>query len=250
MIEPSETGLLYVVYNEWIIDPESGLMPYKIGITTKTVEDRYYGLGLKMPGNFICNCAYTFSQNSLAEIEDYIHKLFQKERISGEWFVINDTQLFALKAVCEKKGGVLITEEIIKEIESETKTNSKKLIGKSSSINGIKDHTQYSYKNVNYGKGRLVLAIVTDFIKNNPHYSYQDIVKIFPKQIQGSVGVIGEYNSVIEAYKDVDHKRHFIKDVIALSNGEKIVVSTEWGKSNISNFLRIAKELGYNIVEL
>jgi hypothetical protein len=30
-------GLLYVVYNEWIINPKTGKMPCKIGITTKTV---------------------------------------------------------------------------------------------------------------------------------------------------------------------------------------------------------------------
>ena len=98
-----DTGLLYVVYNEWICDPKTGIMPYKIGITTGTVEGRYYGLGLKMLGDFICLFAYEFSQNSLKEIEVYLQELFQKDRINGEWFLINNAQLFAIQAVCEKK---------------------------------------------------------------------------------------------------------------------------------------------------
>ncbi|GMO49495.1 MAG: hypothetical protein Ta2B_30570 [Termitinemataceae bacterium] len=47
-----DKGILYVVFNKWINNPETQEMPYKIGITRGSVDDRYYGLGLKMPGKF------------------------------------------------------------------------------------------------------------------------------------------------------------------------------------------------------
>ncbi|MCL2791889.1 MAG: GIY-YIG nuclease family protein [Spirochaetaceae bacterium] len=239
-----ETGLLYVVYNEWICDPNSGKMPYKIGITSGTVESRYYGLGLKMPGDFICEFAYEFSQNSLKDIEVNLQELFQKDRINGEWFLINDTQLFAIRAVCEKKGGKLVTEKIEHEIESETKNTIKK---KADGNKNIKDHTQYKFKDTYFGKGRLVLAVIDDFVKNNAQYSYNELEKIFNKEIQGSVGVIGKYEVVLEKYKNIKHKRHFLNDAVMLNNGEKIVVSTEWGTGNINKFIEKAKELGFII---
>jgi len=240
-----DSGLLYVVYNEWICDPNSGEMPYKIGITTGTVESRYYGLGLKMPGEFICYFAYEFSQNSLKEVEVFIQNLFQKERINGEWFLISNEQLFAIEAVCEKKGGKLVTEKIENEIESQTKTNIQK--GNNKRPNGEKDHTQYRFKDKFYGKGRLVLAVLNDFVENNPQCSYNEIESIFYKELQGSVGVIGKYEDVIEKYEKTEHKRHFLNDSISLNNGERFVVSTEWGTTNIGKFIEKAKELGYNI---
>ena len=69
-------GLLYVVYNDWICNPITNEMPYKIGITTKTVEDRYYGLGLKMPGEFKIKFAYKFSDCKI--IEQIVHGMLKK----------------------------------------------------------------------------------------------------------------------------------------------------------------------------
>ena len=66
-----DSGLLYIVYNEWIRDPETNEMPYKIGITKNSVEDRYYGLGLKMPGEFNTLFAYKFSD--CKSIEQIFH---------------------------------------------------------------------------------------------------------------------------------------------------------------------------------
>jgi hypothetical protein len=55
-----DIGILYVVFNKWIKNPDSNEIPYKIGITRGSVEDRYYGLGLKMPGKFETLFAYEF----------------------------------------------------------------------------------------------------------------------------------------------------------------------------------------------
>ena len=83
-------GKLYVVHNEWIKDPETGNVPYKIGITKNTVKHRYYGLGLKMPGEFECDFAYEFDDEGLyAKLEKRIHGLLDLQRLNGEWFNVS-----------------------------------------------------------------------------------------------------------------------------------------------------------------
>ena len=109
-----------------------------------------------------------------------------------------------------------------------------------------RDTTKYSFKNHPYGKGKLVLAVVKDYVVSNPETTYDNLVKIFPKHLQGSIGVFNELKSVQEKYENKDHKRHFIQDTIGLKDCD-IVVSTEWGAGNINNFIEQATSIGYSI---
>ena len=116
-----ETGILYVVFNEWIRSPETNKMPYKIGITKGSVYDRYYGLGLKMPGKFIADFAYKF--DDCTRVEQLIHGILKNYRENGEWFNIGREELELIKKNCETMGGLLVTDEVINEIENETEEN-------------------------------------------------------------------------------------------------------------------------------
>ena len=111
-------GILYVVYNKWINDPETKMTPYKIGITKGSVGDRYYGLGLIMPGKFETLFAYKFDDCSTAE--KTIHNVLNKKRLKGEWFDIDKNNLEHIEKTCELMGGILVTEEVENEIEIET----------------------------------------------------------------------------------------------------------------------------------
>jgi hypothetical protein len=73
-----ESGVLYVVFNEWIRDPETNEMPYKIGITKNSVHDRYYGLGLKMPGKF--ETLFAYKLENYTEAEKLIQGILKKYR--------------------------------------------------------------------------------------------------------------------------------------------------------------------------
>jgi hypothetical protein len=77
-----ETGILYVVFNKWICDPETKEMPYKIGITKNSIDERYYGLGLKMPGKFETLFAYRIKDYTKAEKS--IQDIFNKNCVNGE----------------------------------------------------------------------------------------------------------------------------------------------------------------------
>ena len=112
------TGKVYVVYNEWIQDPETGKMPYKIGITKNPIEKRFYGLGLKMPGEFICDFAYEFT-DSYEKVERALHNMLNLLNVNGEWFNVDEKTLEGIRNICELAGGKLITELVEKEIEVE-----------------------------------------------------------------------------------------------------------------------------------
>jgi len=114
-------GILYVIYNDWIRSPETNKIIYKIGITRDTIEDRYYGLGLKMPGKFETVFAYKF--DDCLKAEQTIHSLFNKCRNNEEWFTITSEQLKILQTNCELMGGMLITNEIKNEVENQTEEN-------------------------------------------------------------------------------------------------------------------------------
>ena len=113
-----ESGKVYVVHNNWIKKPETNDIPYKIGITKKTVGKRFYGLGLKFPGEFICDFAYEFSEK-YSEVEKTLHDMLNTMNVNGEWFVINPKTLNGIRKVCELYGGKEITDLVEKEIKKQ-----------------------------------------------------------------------------------------------------------------------------------
>lgn len=117
-----DNGILYVVFNKWINNPETHEMPYKIGITRGSVDYRYYGLGLKMPGKF--ETLFAYKLDDCAEAEQLIHGILNKYRENGEWFNITQKELDLIKANCEAMGGKVVTDEVVDEIENETEVES------------------------------------------------------------------------------------------------------------------------------
>ena len=92
-----ESGILYVIYNKWIVDPETNEMPYKIGITKNSVAERYYGLGLKMPGTFETLFAYKIKDYYKAE--QAIHTILNNYCVNGEWFKLTQKELDVIKNI-------------------------------------------------------------------------------------------------------------------------------------------------------
>ena len=114
-------GILYVVYNQWIRNPDTNEIPYKIGITKKTIDERYYGLGLKMPGKFEVLFAYEIENYD--KVEKIIHDMLYLYCENGEWFNIKEREIDHIKATCELMNGVDITDKIVNEVEKQTEEN-------------------------------------------------------------------------------------------------------------------------------
>ncbi len=112
------------------------------------------------------------------------------------------------------------------------------------------DRTKYKFKDNVYGKNRLVLAVVKDYVENNPHIQYSELITIFPDKLQGSkFGVILTLEEAKKIQETTGYKRHFIKDeeVINLASNLKVAVCTQWGIGNINNFIEAAQKLGFKI---
>jgi len=117
------SGTVYVVHNNWIQNPDAkkGCKTYKIGITTKSVSTRYYGLDLKMPSEFACDFAYKFDDEQYIAVEKKLHKILNQLNVGGEWYDLNDDTLEGVHDVCTQNGGILITDDIENEIAGEKK---------------------------------------------------------------------------------------------------------------------------------
>lgn len=119
------------------------------------------------------------------------------------------------------------------------------------STTGKRDTTKYLFSGRKYGKGRLVLAVVSEYVAAHVGTSSHDLQAQFPKHLQGSSGVFSKEAEAREIFDRTNHKRHFLEsnELIPLSDC-RVAVSTEWGVGNIENFVRQARSLGYQIDEV
>jgi len=113
-----------------------------------------------------------------------------------------------------------------------------------------RDTTKYTFNNYTYGKGRLVLAVVQDYVASHPGTPFDELRTVFPKYLQGSSGVFCELAKAQDIYTRTGHKRHYLNpnEVVKLSDAT-IAVCTQWGAGNIDGFVKEARSLGYEIEE-
>jgi len=114
-----------------------------------------------------------------------------------------------------------------------------------------KDYSKYNLDGKFVGgKGQLVLAVVKAYVKKHPNITMKEINDVFRGLLSEKLGFVDTYDNAKTKFRgQKKEKRHFLKYPIILSNGQKIVVSTEWGKSNIPNFITRATELGFTITK-
>ena len=58
----------------------------------------------------------------------------------------------------------------------------------SSAVKGKKDYSKYKFEGNEYGKGRLVHAVVSHYVSNNPSISLNEMIKIFTPGKDGIAG--------------------------------------------------------------
>lgn len=118
---------------------------------------------------------------------------------------------------------------------------------------GTRDTTKYS---LNGGPGlakrRLALAIVKQYVADNPSATLNDLEKVFPGSlISGRYGVVRSIDDLPNISEEEKHKRYFMDDddVIFLDNDDIVVVCSQW-RDNIQGIIDIAKGLGYSITSI
>ncbi|MBO5091285.1 MAG: hypothetical protein J6C61_02250 [Clostridia bacterium] len=112
-----------------------------------------------------------------------------------------------------------------------------------------RDKTRYMFNGNIYLKNKLVLAVVKDYISKNQTVTCGELKTIFDKSLQGSIGVV-EHEFVAKQRKDYQ-VRFFEKEeeILRLIDGNMLVCS-QWGILNISNFIKRAEQLGYKIEQI
>lgn len=110
------------------------------------------------------------------------------------------------------------------------------------------DHTGYSLEGGEFlGKNKLVYAVISTYVKQHPEATFAEIERAFPPELQGSFGVVQTMEYI--KTRNFKGRRYFKEPEFVLRSGDGIsfAVSTEWGKGNIGNFLKAARQLGYHI---
>lgn len=121
-----------------------------------------------------------------------------------------------------------------------------------------RDLTKYRWRQEVYCKCRLVLAIVTDYVKQHPAVTYEELKERFPNELQRERSGRTKYD-VFDTCDNIRvkggqgkssaEKRYFMKsEIICLQDGTKIAVCREWNKNNIEDFIAKAKD--YQIMRI
>lgn len=112
-----------------------------------------------------------------------------------------------------------------------------------------RDKTRYMVNGNVYLKNKLVLAVVKDYVSKNQIITCNELKTVFDKSLQGSIGVV-EYENIAMQRKDYQ-VRFFGKEdeILRLVDGNMVVCS-QWGILNISNFIKRATQLGYEIEQI
>ncbi|MBL8430042.1 MAG: DUF91 domain-containing protein [Dechloromonas sp.] len=114
-----------------------------------------------------------------------------------------------------------------------------------------RDNSKYLFKNAEYGKGRLVQAVVAAYLNEHPEISYEVLSNVFPGTLQGSNGV---FTTLLEHTQRLqrDHRSRYFgneTEILKTADNQQIVVCSQWGAGNIDSFIRHAEELGFQITK-
>jgi hypothetical protein len=113
-----------------------------------------------------------------------------------------------------------------------------------------RDMTKYLFNGQSYGKGRLVLAVITEFVRQRPSTSSSDLEKAFPKTLRSPHGAFILLADAMKSFEEEGRKRNFIDagEPLELADGS-FAVSNQWGINRMAQFLENAERLGIEISE-
>ena len=113
----------------------------------------------------------------------------------------------------------------------------------------FRDRTKYSIDGGQpLNKRRFVLAVVKEYIKNNPYITFDDLEKRFPSTLSHSPmhGVVRKYDDIMRKVEtQSDLRKRFLlepEDILTLNDGTRVCVYNQWG-TTFDRFLSVAKEL-------
>ena len=113
-----------------------------------------------------------------------------------------------------------------------------------------KDFTQYLLNGtLTGGKGSTVYAAVKNYVRNHSDITLQELQTVFPDD--AAKPGFGKMLRLVEDVTPEQWSRsRFNRNPIILSNGQQIVISTQWKPENMQSFIEYAKRAGLDIKPL
>ncbi|MBU8922462.1 MAG: KAP family NTPase [Bacteroidales bacterium] len=145
------------------------------------------------------------------------------------------------------KKGVSLPERITRTLDY-TSVTSMTTSDKTQTRKSDKDFSKYKFGGRELGKSRLVLAVLSQYVADNPDVSFDDLKANFPDEAQGAIGVFVKKEEAEDRFARTGYKRFFMKtnEPIMLIDGP-VCVCNQWGKGNVEKFIAIARKLGVTI---
>jgi len=110
-----------------------------------------------------------------------------------------------------------------------------------------RDNSTYKFQGHEYGKGPLVKAIVAQYVQDNPTVTYEELLKVFPRNpIMPRFGIFEE----IDKAKMIAKKgnRYFMKEEQVISLADcRVIITNQWTKALLDQFLDLIQPLNYDI---
>ncbi len=98
--EHNEVIYNFMIFNVYLVCAEIGDEKlYKIGYTRREIEVRIKEFKTGNASDFFI--VDSFQSKWGTKIEARLHKAFNHKRINGEWFCLNDGDIFEFKRLCE-----------------------------------------------------------------------------------------------------------------------------------------------------
>ena len=165
------------------------------------------------------------SDDSKQKKGDYIMAISENERklLRSFWEKNNALIMAAIQTI--------INDEETSDDERQNLEDAKK------ALENHKDFSKYSIAgDGKYGKRRLVLEVMRRFVDDHKDLSFSDYETIFPKDLQGSSGVIIKRADITKNKE----RNYFCKDSELLQIGnEKVAVCNQWGLENFIGFVNL-----------
>ena len=93
-----------------------------------------------------------------------------------------------------------------------------------------RDFTKYGFNGQVYGKGRLALAVIQDYVEKHPEVTVPILQTVFTEEIVSTLK------------KDKESQKRFFTDELIKIGTKSLMVTNQWSKNNINNFIEFAKK--------
>ena len=210
--------------------------------------------------NFSFDKLNTFTQNSLKKINRRAEKKILTDKIMSEEY--QSTVFELIKQDFLHVYDAELIDNALKEISINISTTPDFEIAKPKTTNNnweisestqSRDTTKYRLNGngKRLAKNRFVLELVRQYSRKNPS-NFSSLKNLFKDEYQGSTGVINEIEYVKTKYANKSDKRHFTAkdEILESADGVKFVVSTQWGKHNITEIVDLARREGFQVDEV